>query len=282
MMERISAFFSGKSRQFIILFAGAFAIAFGIIDFITNAEVSLAIFYLGPICLVSWYINKQSGIYFSILSILIVVAGDLESTTLTARTLVYLWNACITFGFYIFVVWIVASLKERLLKEWALSRTDPLTGIANARHFMENAEHALSLSRRHGHPITFVYIDCDNFKEVNDELGHMQGDDLLREVAESIVEQSRLTDTVARLGGDEFVLLCPETGPANQKQHIARIRHSLLNRMKNKAWPVTFSIGVAVYVRPPESVDEMIRHADDLMYSVKRRGKNGVKSRVFK
>jgi diguanylate cyclase (GGDEF)-like protein len=82
---------------------------------------------------------------------------------------------------------------------------------------------------------------------------------------------------VARLGGDEFAILMPETGEDAARTVVRRVRHRLLEVMRAEGWPVTFSIGVVTWDTPPDSVDEMLRAADDLMYTAKRHGKNAIR-----
>ena len=107
-------------------------------------------------------------------------------------------------------------------------------------------------------------------------MGHLAGDELLAEVAATLRNNLRATDLPARLGGDEFAILLPETGHDEAGTVIARLREKLLARMKERGWPVTFSIGVAVFSDPPEQVDELVRAADGLMYEVKRNGKDAI------
>ena len=123
-------------------------------------------------------------------------------------------------------------------------------------------------------------MDVDDFKLVNDRHGHSAGDRLLRNVAEAIRKDVREFDLVSRIGGDEFVILMPETGEHAARAVVRRVRRRLLEVVRAKGWPVTFSIGVVTWDAPPASVDEMLREADDLMYSAKRGGKNAVRHKV--
>jgi diguanylate cyclase (GGDEF)-like protein len=123
-------------------------------------------------------------------------------------------------------------------------------------------------------------MDVDDFKLVNDRLGHSTGDRLLRTVAETLKEHSREVDVVARLGGDEFAVLMPETGERAARVAVARLRRRLLESSRAEGWPVTFSFGVVTWAAPPPSVDEMLRAADELMYAAKREGKDGVRHEV--
>ncbi|MDD5254734.1 MAG: GGDEF domain-containing protein, partial [Candidatus Omnitrophica bacterium] len=104
---------------------------------------------------------------------------------------------------------------------------------------------------------------------------------VLRLVAKAIKGMIRTTDTVARIGGDEFLILLIETSKGSPMKFIPRLRKYLLQVMKEAGWQVTFSIGVATYISPPESIHEVIKRADDLMYAVKQGGKDAIKYEVF-
>ncbi len=129
--------------------------------------------------------------------------------------------------------------------------------------------------------MTVLYADVDHFTPVNDRLGHAEGDALLCAVASTAMREVRALDVVARLGGDEFALLLPETGLAAARQATERLQAALAREMAGRDWPVTFSIGAMTYLDPPASTDEMLRHADGLMYQVKRDGGNAVRHDVY-
>jgi diguanylate cyclase (GGDEF)-like protein len=122
-----------------------------------------------------------------------------------------------------------------------------------------------------------AYLDLDNFKEVNDRFGHSRGDSLLRLVAATIRTNLRKTDMVARLGGDEFALLLPETGYEPAAAVLRKIHQLLLGKMQRCGYPVTCSIGAVTFLRPAESVEELIKRADACMYAAKRGGKDRMK-----
>ncbi len=169
-----------------------------------------------------------------------------------------------------------AKLKESLERERSAARIDFLTGILNRRGFYEIAGSESQRSRRYKRPLSMVYVDLDNFKRVNDTLGHDAGDELLVQVAAVVHSEVRGTDTVGRLGGDEFAVLLPETDQADGKVVVEKLQRQLRKAMLEKKWPVTFSIGLISFQSPPESTDEMVREADRVMYSAKLRGKNSV------
>jgi diguanylate cyclase (GGDEF)-like protein/PAS domain S-box-containing protein len=168
------------------------------------------------------------------------------------------------------------QLEASLEKERGLSRQDALTGLANRRAFLETSEIEKERSRRYHHCFNIAYIDLDGFKKVNDTLGHAVGDQVLIQVAKTLRANLRSTDAVARLGGDEFAVLLAETDAASAERVLRKLRDLLRAAMKNNGWTVDFSIGLASYLCPPESIDNIIRTADGLMYSVKAKGKGNI------
>lgn len=169
-----------------------------------------------------------------------------------------------------------SQLNLVLQREKEFARTDMLTGLANRRAFYEALQMERARAARYGRPITLAYVDLDNFKRVNDTLGHAVGDELLARVADLLRQTLRASDTVGRLGGDEFALLLPETSAQAAEILLHKLASVLTDAMQTKKWPVTFSIGAAAFLGDPTPVEEMIRTADELMYSVKKSGKNRI------
>jgi diguanylate cyclase (GGDEF)-like protein/PAS domain S-box-containing protein len=167
-------------------------------------------------------------------------------------------------------------LQLALEIEKNVSRVDFLTGIPNRKTFYEAVETEVHRAVRYRRPMTLSYIDVDNFKSVNDVLGHAAGDDLLKVVATTIQVALRRTDTVARLGGDEFAVLLPETSAEAAGVAVGKVQRSLQEAVSRHSLPITFSVGVVTYTTPLESVEQMIKRADELMYQVKRNGKSAV------
>ena len=151
---------------------------------------------------------------------------------------------------------------------------DPLTGLANRTLFLDRVEHAIARADR-GEHVAVLFVDLDDFKLVNDRLGHAQGDALLAAVADRLRLATRTSDTVARLGGDEFaVLLEAMSTEYDANAAAARVTSSLQSpvRIGSQDVTVSASIGVA-YTRGAERVDELLQNADLAMYRAKRAGK---------
>ena len=153
-----------------------------------------------------------------------------------------------------------------------LAVTDPLTGVFNRRHFMEELQREMSRSNRYASPVSLVMFDVDHFKEVNDRFGHEAGDRVLRELAEMIRQRIRSTDLLARWGGEEFLILLSNT----QVRPATKLVEDLLNLLQARTFAgigrVTASFGVAGH-RVGEGVDEFITRVDNLLYQAKNGGR---------
>ena len=124
-------------------------------------------------------------------------------------------------------------------------------------------------------------MDCDHFKYINDRYGHHKGNEVLRFVANNIQGDIRSIDMLARIGGDEFVILLPETGFEDAKIVLSRINKKLLKALQENKYPITVSIGAAIFNKPLDSNDEMVQVADKLMYLAKKDGGDSIKYEIF-
>lgn len=259
----------------------ALIVAVGVVDFLTGIEIAFSLFYLVPISLVTWCAGKRLGFAAAITSALAWYIVDIASERGYSSLAIRSWNTSIRVSFFFITMVLLSAFKTALTRAEELSRIDHLTGVVNARGFLDLVQKEIDRSRRYKHHFTVVYIDLDNFKTVNDQFGHGKGDELLRIVANTVKSRLRNTDVFARLGGDEFALLFPETGQEAARAAIAKIQLNLLSEMRNNGWPVTLSIGVLTCIEVPRTTDELIKMADDLMYSVKNNGKNAISESVY-
>ena len=162
---------------------------------------------------------------------------------------------------------------------------DALTDLPNRRLLLDRMRHTVASCLRHGHGGAVLFIDLDNFKHVNDSLGHSVGDALLQEVARRLKEELREEDTAARLGGDEFVVLYtelsdePEQVPKLARFGAEKIRKALSRPycIRDLTLHLTPSIGIALIPMGDESADDILTHADTAMYRAKEAGRNAVR-----
>jgi diguanylate cyclase (GGDEF)-like protein/PAS domain S-box-containing protein len=164
--------------------------------------------------------------------------------------------------------------ERRRLEEQLIHQAfhDPLTGLANRALFRDRVSHALALAQRRGSPVTVLFVDLDDFKTVNDSLGHGEGDRLLIAAAERFLACARSADTVARLGGDEFAILIEGAdGREGLPDRLSAAMSHPFSLSGNQV-RVTASIGVAS-ASTDDTADDLLRNADMAMYAAKRHGK---------
>ncbi|WP_432378531.1 putative bifunctional diguanylate cyclase/phosphodiesterase [Duganella sp. P38] len=160
---------------------------------------------------------------------------------------------------------------------WQQANFDALTALPNRHMFQDRLGQELKKARRDGSLLALLFIDLDGFKQVNDTLGHAQGDALLVEAARRIGRGVRSSDTVARLGGDEFTVILAGLEQASVVDRIAQNLLAMLNRpfALGTAQPsISASVGIAMYPADAAAPDELLRSADQAMYAAKQSGRN--------
>jgi diguanylate cyclase (GGDEF)-like protein len=172
---------------------------------------------------------------------------------------------------------LIAQRKKMEEKLRELTITDSLTGLYNMRHFYTQLQQEIDRALRYRNPLSILLLDVDHFKEYNDTLGHLEGDQILIKLGEVIRNCLRTSDTAYRYGGDEFIVLLPQTHGTEARNVAERIRldfpakHGGLS--KDPGIATTLSIGVVQY-QPDENLAAFVKRADQAMYGAKKRGGN--------
>lgn len=165
------------------------------------------------------------------------------------------------------------------------ARTDFLTGLASRRSFMDHAQSGLALARRYGEPFSMLMIDIDHFKDVNDIHGHKSGDMVLQSMARIMVSTMREVDTVGRIGGEEFAIVLPNTNGEAACLAAERLLLAISSAtMPTEAGPLlhmTVSIGVATASDAQGDVEQLMKKADQALYTAKHNGRNQVCAAEF-
>ncbi|MGY0197020.1 EAL domain-containing protein [Leptothrix sp. BB-4] len=166
----------------------------------------------------------------------------------------------------------LAASRERIER---LATHDELTGLPNRSLLGDRLDHAIDAARRARHELALCFIDLDNFKTINDSLGHAAGDEMLRLAARRIVDHVRAADTVARIGGDEFVLLLEDTSRHECLQTVERLSRALAENviLRDSTVAAAASIGIAFFPSDGEDGATLMRNADAAMYRAKRAGR---------
>ncbi len=163
------------------------------------------------------------------------------------------------------------------LKLESLARHDPLTGLNNRHTLMDTFANTRAITNRYQRPVSLIFFDLDDFKQINDRFGHFNGDIVLKAVAEILTDNCRDSDIFGRWGGEEFLIILPESNLCQALQSAEKIRSALASYNFYPQIPITVtgSFGVA-QLEPDESIDNIIQRADQALYQAKAAGKNRV------
>lgn len=171
-----------------------------------------------------------------------------------------------------------ASLNLESRRYEDMAKTDDLTGLRNRVGIRNLLHQALMDWRSKGTPFSFIIIDLDNFKRINDSYGHDVGDEILRNAAELMARYVRRTDALARWGGEEFVLVCPDTGLDQAVQAAENLRQEIEAHLRYRGEAITASFGVATMTEA--NLDHLFKKADMALYEAKRLNRNRVCSEL--
>jgi diguanylate cyclase (GGDEF)-like protein len=189
----------------------------------------------------------------------------------------FIFVASVFYGYFVQVVNNEHALREKAEKE---ARRDFLTGLANRQAYQERITQETERAKRYGRPLSILMVDIDNFKLVNDTLGHKWGDTVLQKVAGQLNNNLRNLDFVARFGGEEFIIILPETGLAGAIDTANRLRLAIKENpveTVNGLLAVTVSIGVSSnLIKDLTDHTQMTSDADQALYQAKKTGKDRV------
>jgi len=219
---------------------------------------------------------------------------DIPVIIVTAGNSVHKMAKCYSFGAYDYISKpffreeVIARIRnigyvcEKMKELEKLLVRDYLTGLYNRKFFMERLDEEFAWAGRYGEPLSFIILDIDHFKKINDTYGHSCGDEVLRQLSKTLVMTLRAHDVVARYGGEEFVVLLANTGPdeamtVGEKLRVAVQENDFYCGDDTARLPVTISIGVSSTDGDLDPVpDNLIMRADNALYEAKAAGRNKV------
>lgn len=278
-MKTLFSIFDKRSEKYVWRLALIIIFILSSLLVLFNEIIILEIFYIFPIILTSWYGSKKSGILLALTAVSLIFLIEIYNKKLDSNNILgYALPLLISF---LALAILITNFRNVHRVESTAADTDSLTHINNSRGFYIELANELLRSSRYQHIFSLAYIDIDNFKAINDSVGHAEGDRLLIEVARSLKSSLRVTDTVARLGGDEFACLLPETEQKEAKTAFAKASELLANKMKKGKWPVSFSIGLVTFETMPNDIKQAMKISDDLMYSVKHADKDNISYKIW-
>lgn len=252
----------------------------GLLQHATEAEFVFASLGLLPVLVIAWISGKLGGVFVALLASATWVVGDIAAERDFSASWIPWINALTRLVTYSLVALLAAQLRQQFEREHEHATRDALTGLANRRAFLEAGAAEVARSERYGHPVAVIFLDLDDFKQLNDTKGHAAGDRALRATATALTGALRTTDRVARLGGDEFAVVLPEIAYAAAQRAGDKL-FAAVNAAMAGFPPARASVGVAWFGAADRSFEEMLKAADRLMYQAKDGGKGEVRSRRF-
>ena len=239
-----------------------------------HADSPYVLFYIW-IGMEAWFFLSAANALYLTLATITLSAGVM---TYTGGADVDAWWLAIT-GSLLVMSALAATLDARSkrligrLGETAVR--DALTGLLNRRGYQQRLDQELARARRHGLPLSIVLGDIDFFKDLNDQFGHREGDEMLRRFAKVCSAQLRDTDFVSRVGGEEFAIVLPDTDEGGAILAAERVRRAVHGRLKTPAGtPISASFGVATFPKHGSDAEVLLDHADQAMYAAKAMGRN--------
>jgi diguanylate cyclase (GGDEF)-like protein len=278
--DRLLLFFRSQPPGRVLGLSLLLTVLLGLVD-ARSPEIAVGVFYLIPVSLAAYFVADRAAFTVSLACAIAWYVADAASGSVYSHEAIRVWNALTRLAMFLIVSALIGSVRRAWEQQHELANFDYLTGLPNRRRFDEWLQNEIPRARRYRHPFTIAYLDVDDFKILNDYLGHATGDVLLRRVAELLRGGLRETDRVARLGGDEFGLLFPETGYEAAHALIAKLHVTLSEEMKARDWPVSFSVGVVTCLEAPPEGEVLLQQVDEMMYKAKRGGKNAIHHQNF-
>lgn len=253
--------------------------AVAVVDYATAGRFPLEVFYVPGVLLAGWRSGLSWGIPTAVACSVLPALVDVWAGGVARREA--LIDAAVHAVFFASLAVVAARLRSAYAHQRHLATTDWLTGLPNSRALRDAAPRLLAEARRRGCPLAVAMLDCDNFKAINDALGHHAGDDALRHFAAALTAPLRGCDLAARVGGDEFAILLPDCDAQQARRIFDDVRNWLQSAAAAPAMRITASIGVAVFTQAPEHLETALRAADALMYQIKASTKNNVNIQVI-
>ncbi len=269
-----------QSKAQIILLATSLFLLDEAIDYVTGPELNVSFLHLIPVFLVVWNAGLIPGLVYSVFCTFVIFFISIHSL-FTVSIAVQGFNAGANLVFLSAFALVLNYLKKYLDNITYLAEVDGLTELLNARSFWKRAQQEIKISTEKKLPFTLIYIDVDNFKQVNDTMGHGAGDEVLRTIGKFLNSHFRKDDIRTRIGGDEFAVLLPGYSTKEAETEIPKFHQQMNQALGKHHSTVTCSVGAVTFLEAPVSVQTAISEADKLMYQVKMNGKNNYLLRAY-
>lgn len=262
MLNRILTFLDRRSRILAALLGLALTALVAALDLETGPEISISIFYLIPVALVSWVVGRRGGVYMAMLAAAAWLLADVEAGHVYSNVFIPAWNMLVRLGIFLVVALTLSQLRSALEHAEYLANRDPLTGLANRRYLTETAGTWLTSLGRARQPVTALSVKTDGIQLLNQRQGLLVGDRALSAVAEVLKRETPPDSLLARWGGAGFLILVPRTDLSQADGLVGRLRHALEVEMARYGHPVTFVISGASAAVSPHHLDILLQRIE--------------------
>ena len=259
----------------------AFAIAMLLVataDYYSGERFTVYVLYFPIVAVGCWVLGMRAAVVLSIFASVLWIADDVFAPPEPMPYAAKYWQAITRFVVFVAFAYTLTRLRAALARERYLSRYDELTGLSNLASLFEIGKRDIARCHRSGQPLTAVFIDLDDFKQVNDHYGHAEGDKVLQAVATAIRQSTRETDIAARIGGDEFAII--QEDAANQHEGAIalalRIIHAVSEPFDLDGHEASIGTSIGIALAPENGVEPeaLLKSADLALYDAKANGRN--------
>jgi diguanylate cyclase (GGDEF)-like protein len=268
MFKRVLTFFENRTERAMALMAISITLLLGSLDFATGTELNFLLFYLLPIALASWYLNRNSGIYLAIMCSLVWLLADTAGGRSYSSPWVAAWNFVMRTGAFIAFSLSQSQFRSKLDLLSDLAKRDFVTGLPNGRAFYELT--AREIEKSPGpEPLTLAFIDLAGFEWINHRFGYATGDQMICTIAHAIRQNVPRPELVGRIGGTSFAVLLPNTASDGANCVLEQLHGALKDERRKYAQPVTFFISAVACTNTPRSIAELMHQAESQMNRMK-------------
>jgi diguanylate cyclase (GGDEF)-like protein len=252
----------------------------GVLRTTTDADFTFTSLAILPVLAIAWMGGKNNGLFIAALATAMWSVADIVSERQFSAQWIPWANAATRLMTYSLVVLLTSQIRLQFNREHIHATRDSLTGVLNRRSFFEAGAAEIEHPKRDTHSLAVIFLDLDDFKQLNDSKGHEAGDAALRATAKALLGAVPACNCVARLGGDEFAVIIPQI-EYEAAVEAGRQIYIAVNSSLAVFPPVTGSIGIAWFEKIDRLFPAMVKAADDLMYEVKASGKNNMRSQRY-
>jgi len=270
-----------RTRDLVVAGSVLLTMIFGGLDYLAHPGLSFLLFYLFPLVLASWFGGFGAGLLVTALSVAAWFGNDWLVSSSRPELWDFVWYLLTKVILFVFVAWVLASLRKSGRTLRAARLTDTLTGLGTRPRFFANAETEISRARRYKHPFSIVLMDVDGLADINRSSGHAAGDRVLAGLGRLLAANIRKSDFAARVGEDEFAVWLPETRFEPAAAWVARLGDRVPELVPAAGIPLTLTLAALTFRLLPASADEVLRAAEEALASAKSEGRGLVTHRVW-